>query len=746
MSSHEPSDVDVLFEAGVEAHEAGRVEEAERLYREVLRREPEDAATHELLGQILLARGSIDGAIEHLRRSVSIDPGSPGAWTALAMALESAGEWTEALQAVDRGLQLGPGEVAARVARVLLVSRCGDPRVALLEAASILEEPTLSVAHARMIAEVARAASDPRLFQRAIERIDRLDDREFDDAYAIARSEWQAGRLDRVEVCLRRLHAERPAHPEVASNLAGLLANSGRARQGVDVLRRSLEAAPHASTIRMVLASLLDSLGEVDEARRARSAGGMEDFPALLAEAAGCLSEGYQSAEDILSSRGQLEALIRRASEVLSLDSEADRRAAVEAALRVSFFLLPAQGLPERSVAESIAEIVSRIAASVRPEAVAAPPVGRRGTDGRIRVGVLSHFFRTHSNWKSHLAALAELDRRRFEVTAFSTNPTADEVTAQARRSYERFVDAARDPMDTIDLLRSERLQVIIIPEVGMDPRTRFAAAARLAPIQWASWGHCTTTGYRSMTGYLSSALMEPEDGDEHYAEPLIRLPGLGQQMEPPPGGVAPASRSELGLSGGEVAIWCAHAAFTHLPQHDELYARIAERCPEARFFFVLRESELFRRRLEGTFSRRGLSPDRSLRFLPRLSQPRFLGLNAACDFYLDTPEWSGCNTGLETILMDCPPITLPGRFMRGRHLLAFLRMMDMTDLVAADLDAYVELAVSMVREPDRRAEARRRMAERRGVLWRNPAPRIALEDLIEREVAAIEEAGGDRR
>jgi protein O-GlcNAc transferase len=736
---------DVLFEQAVAAHESGRLDEAERLYREVLRREPEDSAVHELLGQILVARGSIDGAIKHLRRSVSIDPGSQGAWTALAMALESAGDWTEALEAVDRGLQLGPGDVVARVTRVLLMSRCGDPRVALMEMASILEEPTLSVTHARLLAKVARAASDPQLLWRAMERIDRLDDREFDDVHAIARAEWQSGRLDRVEVCLRRLHEERPAHSEVALNLAGLLANSGRARQGVEVLRRSLEGAPQDAKLRMLLASLLDRVGEVEEAQRARSAGGMDSFPMLFAEAAGCLREGYQSAEEINASRDRLETLIQRASDALSLDSETDRLAAMEAAMQVSFFKLPAQGLPDRSVSESIAEILSRIVASVRPEAVAAPPVGRRGTDGRIRVGVLSGFFRTHSNWKSHLAGLAGLDRRRFEVTALSTDPTADEVTVQARASYERFVDAARNPLEVIDLVRGEQLQVLIIPEVGMDPRTRFAAVTRLAPIQWASWGHCTTTGHRSMNGYLSSVLMEPENGDEHYVEPLIRLPGLGQQMEPPPGGVAAASQLELGLSDGEVAIWCAHAAFTHLPQYDELYARIAEQCPEARFFFVNRESELFRRRLEATFSRRGLSPDRSLRFLPRLSQQRFLGLNAACDLYLDTPEWSGCNTGLETILMDCPPITLPGRFLRGRHLLAFLRMMEMTDLVAADLDAYVELAVSMVREPDRRAEARRRLAERRGVLWRNPAPRIALEDLIEREVAAIEQTGSDR-
>ncbi len=381
---------DVLFEQAVAAHESGRLDEAERLYREVLRREPEDSAVHELLGQILVARGSIDGAIKHLRRSVSIDPGSQGAWTALAMALESAGDWTEALEAVDRGLQLGPGDVVARVTRVLLMSRCGDPRVALMEMASILEEPTLSVTHARLLAKVARAASDPQLLWRAMERIDRLDDREFDDVHAIARAEWQSGRLDRVEVCLRRLHEERPAHSEVALNLAGLLANSGRARQGVEVLRRSLEGAPQDAKLRMLLASLLDRVGEVEEAQRARSAGGMDSFPMLFAEAAGCLREGYQSAEEINASRDRLETLIQRASDALSLDSETDRLAAMEAAMQVSFFKLPAQGLPDRSVSESIAEILSRIVASVRPEAVAAPRDRRTDPRGRA-VGLLPH-------------------------------------------------------------------------------------------------------------------------------------------------------------------------------------------------------------------------------------------------------------------------------------------------------------------------------------------------------------------
>lgn len=45
------------------------------------------------------------------------------------------------------------------------------------------------------------------------------------------------------------------------------------------------------------------------------------------------------------------------------------------------------------------------------------------------------------------------------------------------------------------EMLRRQRLDVLVYPEVGLDPVAYFLAFSRLAPVQAVWWGHPDTTG-----------------------------------------------------------------------------------------------------------------------------------------------------------------------------------------------------------------------------------------------------------
>jgi hypothetical protein len=68
---------------------------------------------------------------------------------------------------------------------------------------------------------------------------------------------------------------------------------------------------------------------------------------------------------------------------------------------------------------------------------------------------------------------------------------------------------------------------------------------------------------------------------------------------------------------------------------------------------------------------------------------------------------------------------------------------MEMTDLVAADHDAYAALALRLAREPDWREAMRRKVAERSAVLYENDAAVRELEAFF---LAAVEAASDGRR
>src|SRR6202041_3462478 len=81
-----------------------------------------------------------------------------------------------------------------------------------------------------------------------------------------------------------------------------------------------------------------------------------------------------------------------------------------------------------------------------------------------------------------------------------------------------------------------------------------------------------------------------------------------------------------------------------------------------------------------------------------------YLRLIQLSDTCIDCPSWNGGNTTIETLTLGKPIVTLPGKFMRSRHSLAFLTQANVSGLVAADEEDFIELVLNR----DRQLEAMR--------------------------------------
>jgi predicted O-linked N-acetylglucosamine transferase (SPINDLY family) len=358
-------------------------------------------------------------------------------------------------------------------------------------------------------------------------------------------------------------------------------------------------------------------------------------------------------------------------------------------------------------------------------------------------VAIVSGFFRQHSNWKIPIKGwLSRLDRRRFRLFGYYTADEGDAETAAAAALCERFV---RGPL-TLDAWRQAILadapHVILYPEVGMDRVSAQLAAQRLAPVQCNAWGHPDTSGLPTLDYYLSSDLMEPPDGAQHYTERLVRLPNLSIYYEPPDGAPAAADRATLGLRPGATVFWCAQSLPKYLPQYDQVFPRIAREAGDCQFTFIQfpgggQITALFRERLDRAFAGFGLNAADHCVFLPRLEPQKFVAAIGACDAVLDSIGWSGCNSTLEAIAAGLPIVTLATDLMRGRHTAAILRHMGVADMIANDTDDYVARAIELGRNRDHRRHASARLSEARPKLYRDDAPVRALEDFIVQEIGA---------
>jgi predicted O-linked N-acetylglucosamine transferase (SPINDLY family) len=332
------------------------------------------------------------------------------------------------------------------------------------------------------------------------------------------------------------------------------------------------------------------------------------------------------------------------------------------------------------------------------------------------------------------------LDRRRFRLFCYHTGPERDAATDEAAALCERFVRGPLPVDGWRAAITADRPHVLIYPEVGMNPMAARLATLRLAPVQCNSWGHPDTSGYPTLDYYLSSALMEPPDGDDHYTERLVRLPNLSINYEPLDVAAATVARAELGLRDDAVVYWCGQSLYKYLPQYDEVFARIAREVPSSQFAFIRYRrgdevTDLFRERLGKAFAAQGLDAKAHVVVLPRLDQARFVAAVGQADVFLDSLGWSGCNSLLESLAHDLPVVTMPGALMRGRHGSAILTMMDVTETIASTVDDYVATAVRLGRDAAWRDAVKARVAANKQRLYGDRACIAALEDFLGREV-----------
>jgi predicted O-linked N-acetylglucosamine transferase (SPINDLY family) len=364
-------------------------------------------------------------------------------------------------------------------------------------------------------------------------------------------------------------------------------------------------------------------------------------------------------------------------------------------------------------------------------------PVAARRRGGPLRVGIVSQYFRDHSVWQAIIKGwLQQLDRRRFAISAFCLGADQDGETAYAKGRVVSFEQAAGGLRPWVERIRAAEPEVLLYPEIGMDPMTLKLASLRLAPVQAAAWGHPETSGLPTIDLYLSAQDFEPGEAQHNYTERLVALPHLGCYVEP--SGVAASSRP-LEPAGSEAAgplLLCPGTPFKYAPEHDWIFPAIARGLGRCRFvFFVHRYrglSEKLRARLDGAFRQAGMVFERHVVFVPWQRKAEFYGWLHRADVFLDTIGFSGFNTALQAIECGLPVVTRQGRFMRGRLASGILKRMQLDELVVDSEKDYVSLAVRLASEPDYRRHMSMEIAKRRGVLFNDRAPVAALEQLLE--------------
>lgn len=733
------SDISRLLAAGRRHHRAGALEQAASCYRSVLAVEQGNPDALYLLGLVAYRRGAIAEAMGLVRRAIDADPGHALAHGSLAQMLQDRGDDARAAAHYQRAAALRPANPDFHNGLGLSLARLGQlqPAMSALREAIRLRPDTARVYN--NLGNIQRLDGDMGGAVASYQRCLALDPQFAEARNNLGVLYHQQQRLDEARRELEAAITIRTAYAEAHSNLGAVLNDAGDTESALIEFHNAMDLKPSCVEACINAGMALHRLGDHQRSRQTLDLALRIAPGHPTARWARCVAEldaVYPSTEAMQRARrGYQKRLGKLTSDDRRATGTRDTSSVVGA---LQPFLLPYQGGDDLALQCQYGDYVHGLVAGRDTDAGVSRAAGAGNAPARragpLRVGIVSGFFHDHSNWKIPIRGWLRHMAGRVALYGYHTGARTDSATRQARDLCRRFHEAG-SAEQLAESIREDDIEVLIYPEVGMHPVTARLAARRLAPVQCASWGHPVTTGLPTMDYFLSSELMEPPGAESVYRETLVRLPGLSftcEESDYPASG--PAHRDRLGLAPGEALYLCVQNLSKYLPQHDRLLAAIAGAVPRARLVFIEGPEEVtrvFRERLRGAFDEAGVDFDAHVTFLPRLNSERYRELNRVADVCLDTPEWSGCNSTLEALSCGVPVVTLPGRWMRGRHTHAMYRKMGFEELCAADESEYVDLAVRLGNDDAWRQAMRHGITETAPRLFGDPGPAHALADFL---------------
>jgi protein O-GlcNAc transferase len=734
-----------LLTRAVALHRDGSLDQAAKLYREIVSAFPQDFDATHLLGVVALQQGQFAAAQRLIRAALDINPSETSAMANLGTSYMHDGQLESALPWFELAQKLDPNSPLANANLGTVLQNMGRHHEAIpsLRKAYLANPSSYAVcmllgASLVGIGEVNEAAD---FFEAATQA-------EPDNAEGwvnLASAQNAGGRSEMARESADKALALKPQSSIVLSALGKAQYDLGSVTEAIESYRKVVSVANPSAHMLAAYGSVLLSSGLHDEAikqfDRAIELDGRLNFRWTAAIAH--LKPTYMSASEIEAARNsfaealeEIESWYQRAAEV----EEPFRAVGITQPFYIAYQPFCNRELLSRYGALCASWMTTLPTDIYDPDGLFST-AGSDRTHGKLRIGIVSSHIHQHSVWNAITKGwVYNIDRTQFEIHIFKLDGPSDRETEKARAAVDHFQGEPKNLPEWIHAIINQDLDVLIYPEIGMHPLTLQLACLRLAPVQAASWGHPETTGLPTMDFYISADAFEPKNASENYVEELVRLPNLGVYVETLAPVISRPGLGSLNLPDDEPLLLCPGTPFKYSPLYDEVWVNIARRLKKksfrrssgGRLVFFRSGSDMVDRllenRLRAAFGKSDVKFDEHVSIIPKLERSRFFGLMRESALMLDTPGFSGFNTALQAIESDLPVLAYEGEFMRGRLASAIMRRLDLPELIATTTEDFDQKAVDLAGDAGRRKKIRAKIIERRDVLFRDTAPVIALE------------------
>ena len=344
------------------------------------------------------------------------------------------------------------------------------------------------------------------------------------------------------------------------------------------------------------------------------------------------------------------------------------------------------------------------------------PAFQHRKTAGRrIRVGYLSGDFKDHAVAYQVKGMLEKHDRNQFEIFGYACN--MDNGTPYRRKLIDGC-DHFRDVHAWTNLSIAEQIHKdgvhILVEMSGHSKDNRLGISAlRPAPIQVSYLGFLSTTGADFIDYVLADDIVIPEDHRAFYTEKIVYLPHCYQANDDRlPIAAQKQDRRQWDLPDSAFVYCSFNQPYKIDARLFQTWMRILKRVDQGVLWLVERSGQAIKN-LRRAAEQAKVDPARLI-FTGFVPMDQNLARLCLADLVLDTVIYNGGATTSNALWAGVPVLSTMGEHWVSRMSASALQCTGLSELIAADLAEYEQIAVELAANPDRLEAIRHRLQRQR--------------------------------
>ena len=703
ISAHnlDGTNVDALNLLGIRAYQKQRWQDAIDWLNKATQVGGKSAHTLSNLGLVFTATGEFQKAIECFNSSISLDPTTPETHNNLGNVLKKILQVDDALISYAKAIELRPNYAEA----------INNQGVVFLEGSKI----------ELAIDSFLRAIQINENFSEALNNLG--------NAYA------SSGKFDLAFQSFERALQINPLYLDASLNFGNSLKKAKEYAAAIQCYEYASQIKPNDSKAYYRLGEVYYEIGHSTPSKenyRKASSLDPDNLELKVALLLAQIPKAYQSYEELLNSRNQFAIQLQQLKNLNSYSTLTFKT--ISKIISRHPFYLAYQAENNKYLMMQFGALLLTVAKQIQ-DRLNIPEKNEGHSGGKIRIGIISHHICNHPVWHAITRGwMKNIDTNLFEIYLFNTGGLEDDETAFAKSKAASYLNQNVDLLAMGQAITQKNLDVLLYPEIGMDPTTKELACLRLAPIQIVSWGHPETTGLPTIDYFFSGLAFEPDACQENYSEKVIPLPSLGTYFEKDEVTPTLTNLVDLGIDPASPILLCAGSPSKYSPDNDYVLVEIAKKLGRCQFIFFHFQDDLsaiLKHRLSQAFLESGLDANTFIRFIPFLQKTEFHGLMYQASVYLDTIGFSGFNTAMQAISCNLPIVASEGNFMRGRLASTILRKLKLDQLVATSNEEYIAKVAWLIQNQGILKTYKDKIAESKFILFEDIEPIKALENFL---------------